>query len=101
MFGELSGLEKNFRTSRLAQRLFVLVGLDIYRFEKQRRVSLTQATSVIQMKGMGKELSEIFIQEAKQRLLENQLGESNTFVSEKYEIVPIVDGQIVKRMFDF
>ena len=50
---------------------------------------------------MGKDLSELFIQEAEQRLLENQFGVSNTFVSEKYEIVPIVDGQIVKNMFDF
>jgi hypothetical protein len=56
----------------------------------------------MQMKGMGsKDLCEIFIQEAKQRLLENQLGVSNTFSSDKYEIVPIVDGQIVKNMFDF
>jgi hypothetical protein len=34
-------------------------------------------------------------------LLENQLGVANAFVNEKYELVPIQDGQKVISMFDF
>ena len=79
----------------------MLVGLDIYRFQKQSRVSVTQASAATQMKGMGKDLSEQFTHEARQRLLENQLGTSGTFFADKYGIVPIQDGQIVKNMFDF
>ena len=56
----------------------------------------------MQMKGMSKDLSEQYIEEAKQRLLENQLGtSSNTFLSENFELVPILDGQTVEKMFDF
>ena len=76
--------------------------MDIYRFERNRRLSVSQANTVMQMKGMSKDLSEQYIEEAKQRLLENQLGtSSNTFLSENFELVPILDGQTVEKMFDF